>query len=56
MHKVLEVSPTAKCSLGISTEPGINSHGRVHYRLQVVYHNSYFRPQSYGIVLIVCLY
>ena len=31
MYKVLEVSPTAKCSPGISTEPNINSHGRVHW-------------------------
>ena len=38
--QVLEVSPTAKCSPGISTEPGINCHGRVHYRQQVVYHNT----------------
>ena len=30
MYKVLEVSPTAKYLPGISTEPGINSHGRVH--------------------------
>ena len=40
MYKVLEVSPTAKCSPGISKEPGINSHGRVHYRPQVGYHNN----------------
>ena len=37
---MLEVSPTAKCSSGISTEPGINSHGRVHYQPQVGYHNN----------------
>ena len=30
MYKVSEVSPTA----------GINSHGRVHYRLQIRYHNN----------------
>ena len=31
MYKVLEVSLTAKCLPGISTKPGINSQGRVHY-------------------------
>ena len=41
MYKVLEVSPTAKCSPGVSTVPGINSHGRIHYRPQVGYHNNY---------------
>ena len=35
MYKVLEVSPTAKCSPGVNTEPCIYSHGRVHSRLQV---------------------
>ena len=40
MYKVLEVTLTAKCLLGMSTEPGINSHRRVHYRLQVRYHNT----------------
>ena len=40
MYKMLEVNPTAKCLPGISTEPGINSHGRVHYRPQVGYHNT----------------
>ena len=40
MYKVLEVSLTAKGAPGISTEPGTNNHGRVHYRLQVGYHNT----------------
>ena len=40
MYKVLEISLTAKCQPGISTEPGIYSHGRVHYRPQVGYHNT----------------
>ena len=40
MYKVLEVSPTAKCSQRISSVPGINGHRRVHYRFQVGYHNS----------------
>ena len=40
MYKVSEVSPTAKCSPGISTEPDINSHVRVHYRRQFGYHNN----------------
>ena len=40
MYKVLEVSLTAKYSPVQSTEPGIDSHGRVHYRLQVGYHNT----------------
>ena len=40
MYKVLVVSPTAKCLPGISTESGINSHWRVHYRPQVGYHNT----------------
>ena len=31
MYKVLEVSPTAKCLPAVSTEPSINSYGRVHY-------------------------
>ena len=41
MYKVLEVSSTGKCSPGISTEPGIDSYGRVHYQPQVGYHNNY---------------
>ena len=41
MYKVLEVSPTAKCLPGISTEPSINSHRRVNYRPKVGYYSSY---------------
>ena len=39
MYKVLEVSLTAKCSPGISTASGINSHRTVHYHWQVGYHS-----------------
>ena len=46
MYKVLEVSPTAKRSPGIRTEPSIKSHGRVYYRLQVGYHNIFFYLKS----------
>ena len=40
MYKVLEVSAIANCSSGICIEPGINSHGKIHYRPQVGYHNT----------------
>ena len=48
MYKVLEVSLIAKCLLGISTAPGINSYGRVHYHLQVGYHNTYLFFTQFG--------
>ena len=54
MYKVLEVSPTAKCLQGISTEPGINSHGRVHYRQQVGYHNARGCPRGVMVKAMNC--
>ena len=58
MYKVLEVSPTGKCLPGISTEPGINSRGKVHYWPQVGYHNTYGSQvlQYFGNALVCSVY
>ena len=49
---MLEVSPTAKCLLEVSTAPGIDSHGRVHYRPQVGCHNNF---QNWNFTIRCCL-
>ena len=45
---MLEISPTAKCSLGVSTVSGIYSHGRVSYRPQAGNHNHIYQPLRPG--------
>ena len=51
MYKVLEVSPKAKCLLGISTMPGINSHRRVFItdrRLGTITQTYFYKKKSGG--------